>query len=91
MNEGINVLPAVTHVLIFQNARKVTSRRCVPGRVDSPPKKHVYYLRFAHSIAACVAEEPLSLLNYFKIVLCFLASNYLSTIYHFDAVWEHSK
>ena len=28
-------LPAVTHVLTFQNAWKGTSRRCVPGRVDS--------------------------------------------------------
>ena len=28
-------LPAVTHVLTFQNTRKVTSRRRVSGRVDS--------------------------------------------------------
>ena len=31
-------LPAVTHLLLFQNARIVTSRRCVPGRVDSAKK-----------------------------------------------------
>ena len=32
---------AVTHVLIFQNPRKVTSRRCIPGRVDSA-KNNMY-------------------------------------------------
>ena len=37
-------LPAVTHVLTFQNAWKVTSHRCVPGRVDSAKKNQVYYL-----------------------------------------------
>ena len=36
-------LPAVTHVLTFQNAWKVTSRRCVTGRVDSAKKQHVYH------------------------------------------------
>ena len=36
-------LPAVTHALNFQNAQKVTSRWCVPGRVDSAKKQYVYY------------------------------------------------
>ena len=37
-------LPAMTHVPTFQNAWKMMSRRCLPGRVDSPKKTHVYYL-----------------------------------------------
>ena len=36
-------LPAVTYVLTFQNAWKMTSRWCIPGRVDSAKKHHVYY------------------------------------------------
>ena len=36
-------LPALTHVLFFQNACEMTSRPCVPGRVDSAKKHHVYY------------------------------------------------
>ena len=31
-------LPTITHVLFFQNAHEMTSRRCVPGRVDSAKK-----------------------------------------------------
>ena len=36
-------LPAITHVIFFQNAWKVMSGRCVPGRVDSAKKQHLYY------------------------------------------------
>ena len=38
--------PAVTHVLFFKNAREMTSRRCVPGRVDSAKNQHGYYFVF---------------------------------------------
>ena len=48
-------LPAVTHVLTFQNARKVTSRRCVPGRVDSA-KKHVCH-QFLHYLGQLGTTE----------------------------------
>ena len=36
-------LPAVTHIPTFQNARKMMSCRCLPGRVDSAKNPHLYY------------------------------------------------
>ena len=39
-------LPAVTHVNVFQNAWKMTSRRCVFARTDFTKKTLVYYLIF---------------------------------------------
>ena len=43
-------LPAVTHVLLFQIACEMTSHWCVPGRVDSAKKHHVYYCCLGMSI-----------------------------------------
>ena len=48
---------AVTHILIFQNAWKMTSRRCFPGRVDSA-KNNMYTTATFHFTVVFKCSPP---------------------------------